>query len=38
MADNAWLAKMMMKFDSIVLVVSDLQCSTEFYRDKLGCQ
>jgi len=27
---------MMIKFDSIVLIVSDLQRSIEFYRDKLG--
>jgi catechol 2,3-dioxygenase-like lactoylglutathione lyase family enzyme len=28
--------KMAIKFDSIVLMVSDLGRSTEFYRDKLG--
>ena len=27
---------MAIKFDSIVLIVSDLELSTEFYRDKLG--
>lgn len=30
------LVKMAIKFDSIVLIVSDLQRSIEFYRDKLG--
>lgn len=38
MADDAWLAKMTMKFDSLVIIASDLQRSIEFYRDKLRMQ
>jgi catechol 2,3-dioxygenase-like lactoylglutathione lyase family enzyme len=30
--------KMVITFDSIVLIVSDLERSIEFYRDKLGMQ
>lgn len=30
------VTKMAIKFDSIVLIVSDLERSIEFYRDKLG--
>jgi catechol 2,3-dioxygenase-like lactoylglutathione lyase family enzyme len=30
--------KLVVRFDSIVLIVSDLERSIEFYRDKLGMQ